>query len=163
MKVFDDLDLQSKYGIRNDIQLKICEGKLNEAKSLILQHSGVVSFDRTRDPEHHTSFLHFALNNHASLCFIQFLVESGANVNAIAYRFLPLDYGLEDISKDVCHFLLDCGAIGGDGKEVCVNARIKRKQLHDKNIALALGLKQQGIPKDLVNQICEEFWELRTK
>ncbi len=168
MRVFQTLDQATKVSVVQTIQDIICDRMYDLAKQQIVDNPGVIECEKTLHHEDYQTFLHCALRNtNPPLWFIGFLVEQGADVNARtsgAYRYnKPLEVAHNPESDEVYHYLLDCGATGvyiTEHARICIQ---KRQQLHNKNVALAWALKQQGVPKDVINQICEEFWELRTK
>ncbi len=167
MRAFEGFTLKIKAA-RESARDSIRCNRYDHASELILENPGVIAYDATLRPNEYATLLHWTLHSpDAPLWFVELLVDQCADVNANTVddngsNQTPLGFAHDSIPKDVVHFMLDCGGRGGANSAICCVKDV-RKQLHNKNIALAWALKQQGVPKDLINQIGEEFWELRTE
>ncbi len=157
--------------IRNRFVSALAERRYEDSVDILKSHPTIVIYDKNLDNKSYQTSLHWLLSppdlKSAPLWVVQILVENGADVNrpcCIGFRPLRvLDGNWLNATPDVIHYLLDEGALGGDDKIIVQDVKKARKRCREANITMAWALKQQGVPKDLVNQICEEFWELRTK
>ncbi len=152
--------------IRHRFVHLIQSGSYLQCADILETHPNLLLFDNKLATDTYQSALDWTLRSYAApLWFIKLLVTHGASINKpceVNRKEYPLDVVVKS-APEVIHYLLDEGAVGGDYNSLVQDVKSARKRCRETNIPLAWALKQQGVPKDLINQICEEFWELRTK